>query len=142
MSITLNSVPVCFGRRRKTIRPTLQSATNQTIRPNRTATSLRRTAPTLPCLQWRPTSVDKDHSVAFPLRGSTCDFLFPSFHLLILPTVQCVEAGQLLETPSNKMQLLSVGVLLDHISSADILYLLLTHGLLKLPYFLTQQKSY
>lgn len=104
------------------IQPTLQSATNRTSRPNPTTISLWRMAPTSPCHQWRRRSVDKDHCVAFPLRGSTCVTLFSSFHLLILSTVQRVQAGQLVETPrSNKAPLLSTGVLTDHFFSADTL---------------------
>lgn len=46
-------------RRWKMKRPTLRSATNPTSRHKRQPASQWGTAPILPCLQWRPRSVDR-----------------------------------------------------------------------------------
>lgn len=59
--------PFLPDRRRKMKRPTLRSATNPTTSHSQQPVSPKEMAPTSPCLQWRPRSVD--HCSASPGLG-------------------------------------------------------------------------
>lgn len=64
----LRLTPSFFSdRRRKMKRPTLRSATNLMTLHSQQPVSPKEMAPTLPCLQWRPRSVD--HCSASPGLG-------------------------------------------------------------------------